>query len=91
MYVCLFAWINVPFLKRHKGYFGTDLVIENRGQFVRMSLEPPPSTKFQASRWTYDADGFSVSRPRTRGIFDELGLCPSGLGAETPSQGHRVP
>ncbi|GBM22275.1 hypothetical protein AVEN_144651-1 [Araneus ventricosus] len=40
--------MNVPFLKQHEGYFGTDLVILNHGQMTRTIPELASSLKISA-------------------------------------------
>ncbi|GBM43040.1 hypothetical protein AVEN_234095-1, partial [Araneus ventricosus] len=45
-----FSYINVPFLKQHKGYFGMDLIILNHSQMTRTTPElAPPSRNFHAT------------------------------------------
>ncbi|GBL74014.1 hypothetical protein AVEN_230931-1 [Araneus ventricosus] len=45
-----FGYINVPFGSNKKGYFGTDLVIFNRGQMTRTT--PELETRFPNFRTT---------------------------------------
>ncbi|GBM29908.1 hypothetical protein AVEN_246467-1 [Araneus ventricosus] len=72
------GYINVPFLKQHEGYLGTDLVILNRGQMTRTTPElAPPSPNFRATptggrlATTYD---LACNRPHTRRIFSGIGF-----------------
>ncbi|GBL97278.1 hypothetical protein AVEN_274625-1, partial [Araneus ventricosus] len=61
----------------HEGYFGTDLVILNRGQMTRTTPElAPPSQSFRATptggrlATAYD---LACNRPHTRRIFGGVG------------------
>ncbi|GBM72741.1 hypothetical protein AVEN_67707-1 [Araneus ventricosus] len=83
------GYINVPFLKQHEGYLGTDLGILNRGQVTRTTPElvPAPSPNFRATPTggrlaiTYD---LACGRPHTRRIFGGIrfrGWDPPVLGS----------
>ncbi|GBL78861.1 hypothetical protein AVEN_48849-1 [Araneus ventricosus] len=65
-------------LKQHEGYFGTDLVILNRGQMTRTTPElAPPLQTSAPHQWedvwlpTYD---LACNTPNTRPIFSGIGF-----------------
>ncbi|GBO37013.1 hypothetical protein AVEN_240801-1 [Araneus ventricosus] len=86
------SYINVPFLKQHEGYFGTDLVILNLGQMTRTTPGlAPPSPNFHATpaggrlATTYD---LACSRPHARRICGGIGSRAWGPPAPKPRPYH---
>ncbi|GBL80391.1 hypothetical protein AVEN_92295-1 [Araneus ventricosus] len=70
-------YINV-LLKQHEGYFGTDLIILNRGQITRATPEPAPHLQNYAPHQredvcpsTYD---LACKSPNTRRTFSGIGF-----------------
>ncbi|GBO22795.1 hypothetical protein AVEN_157228-1 [Araneus ventricosus] len=72
-----FSYINVLFLNQYEDYFGTDIVILNRGQTTRSTpemaspLQPSAPHQEDVSPPTYD---LGCNRSTTRWIFSGIGF-----------------